>query len=60
MSQAPFYDKDGKFLGSVDSRTIGAACNHRNTKDIGSCDDGCCDKYECQDCGRHFMVECPD
>ena len=26
-------------------------CNH-DWKDIGSCYEGCCDKYECTKCGK--------
>lgn len=28
--------------------------------DRGSCNEGCCDDYECTDCGHRFRVEWPD
>lgn len=54
----PLYGDDGKFLGSVQS---GDPCKHRNGKSTGqSCSDGCCDYYRCEDCGKTFLLECPD
>lgn len=35
-------------------------CEHPNAVDIGTCYQGCCDKYRCPDCGKTFLVECPD
>lgn len=29
-------------------------------EDIGTCAEGCCDKYRCKECGESFLVECPD
>jgi hypothetical protein len=60
MSQAPFYDKDGNYQGSVDTKALSGACKHPKVKDVGSCYEGCCDKYECLDCSLRFTVECPD
>ena len=31
--------------------------SHPNAKDIGSCAEGCCDRYLCPDCGTRFTVE---
>lgn len=30
---------------------------HPNAVDVGECYEGCCDKYECPDCGTRFTVE---
>lgn len=32
---------------------------HPNAVDVGTCSEGCCDKYECEDCGTRFTVESP-
>ena len=31
---------------------------HPDAVDIGECVDGCCDKFECPNCGTKFLVEC--
>jgi hypothetical protein len=28
--------------------------------DLGTCDIGCCDRFECPDCGHSFTIEWPD
>lgn len=30
---------------------------HPDAKSVGECLDGCCDYYECPNCGLHFTVE---
>lgn len=57
--QRPVYSSDGSFLGSVSNADL-VDCMHPHAKDIGSCAEGCCDKYACPDCGRRFLVEVPD
>lgn len=53
----PFY-KDGEFKGSYEPSE---KCPHKNAKSTGeTCRDGCCDYYKCLDCGKTFLVECPD
>lgn len=32
---------------------------HPDAKDIGTCREGCCDKYECPHCGKIFLEEVP-
>lgn len=57
--QIPYF-KDGEFKGSVEANE-GEHCRHRNSETTGeTCSDGCCDEYLCKDCGKTFMVECPD
>lgn len=29
-------------------------------RSVGDCGAGCCDRYECPDCGERFLVEWPD
>jgi len=59
MGQKPFI-KDGKFLGSVES-DFNHRCKHPNAKETGeTCRDGCCDYWKCPDCGKRWLVECPD
>lgn len=31
---------------------------HIDAKDIGECSDGCCDHFECPNCGHHWYSEC--
>lgn len=33
---------------------------HPNAKHVGTCYEGCCDDYECPECGLTFRVENPD
>jgi len=33
---------------------------HPNANLVGGCYEGCCDDYECPDCGAQFRVEAPD
>lgn len=57
--QIPFI-KDGEFKGSVEVETS-ETCSHPNATTTGeTCSAGCCDEYECPDCGKKFMVEVPD
>lgn len=35
-------------------------CPHENVESIGTCSDGCCDKYKCLDCGLVFIEESAD
>lgn len=59
MSQRPFV-KDGQFLGSIEV-DANDTCQHVNSTPTGhECHAGCCDQYKCADCGKVFMVECPD
>ena len=59
MSQQPFI-QNGEFKGSVE-QDEDTKCRHKNAKTTGkTCREGCCDEYECPDCGVTFMVECPD
>lgn len=51
----------------VDCRTVaerplpkGPRYIHPNAKCTGSDYDGCCDEYECPDCGTEFSVELPE
>jgi hypothetical protein len=54
----PYFSKDGKFLGSISDTN---ECTHRNAEPTGqTCSEGCCDYYLCKDCGKRFIVECPD
>lgn len=54
----PFVSKDGEFKGSFEPSKD---CRHKNSTTTGeTCAVGCCDEYECKDCGRKFMVEVPD
>lgn len=32
---------------------------HPNAISKGSCYEGCCDEFECPDCGTHFQNEMP-
>lgn len=46
----------------IDCRTVdriehGKRYVHPNAVDVGSCSEGCCDIYECPDCGTRFVVE---
>lgn len=36
------------------------SCKHPHAKCIGECSEGCCDRYECPDCGRRWLEELPD
>lgn len=55
--QIPFI-KDGHFMGSID---YDQDCQHTNSHSTGdTCYQGCCDYYQCDDCGKRFLVECPD
>ena len=57
--QKPFI-KDGEFKGSIEVDGE-SNCNHKNAASTGeTCESGCCDEYRCPDCGKTFMVECPD
>jgi hypothetical protein len=57
MSQVPYF-KDGEFKGSIN---YDAHCAHPDASRTGeTCRDGCCDYYECPDCHKRFLVECPD
>lgn len=50
--------QNGEYKGSYEP---GDKCKHRNSKPNGeTCSEGCCDYYECKDCGKVFLVECPD
>ena len=52
------YFIDGEHPDSISDT---AHCEHRNTKPTGEdCSNGCCDWYRCEDCGKKFLVECPD
>jgi hypothetical protein len=54
------YIRNGEFLGSINYDGPGK-CTHPNAKSTGdTCFEGCCDYYKCPDCGRRFLVECPD
>jgi hypothetical protein len=51
----------------IDCRTVperplpkGPFYVHPNAKYVGSDYDGCCDEYECPDCGTEFSVELPE
>lgn len=33
---------------------------HPDSTKVGGCDEGCCDDYKCNDCGKEFRVEWPD
>ncbi len=33
--------------------------DHPDAIDIGTCYEGCCDKYKCPHCGLTFQVELP-
>ena len=33
---------------------------HPNAVRTGDCGEGCCDDFECPDCGKSFRVEWPD
>ncbi len=33
---------------------------HPDAVRVGDCGEGCCDDYECPDCGKSFRVEYPD
>jgi len=35
-------------------------CGGTKWKDVGSCDEGCCDKYECENCGHQELEEVAD
>ncbi len=49
---------NGEYKGSIETDN---KCKHKNSKPTGgTCSDGCCDYYKCEDCGRTFLVECPD
>lgn len=32
-------------------------CGHVGHEDAGSCDEGCCDKWRCPQCGHTFTIE---
>lgn len=32
---------------------------HPNARNVGECYEGCCDDFECPDCGATWRVECP-
>ncbi len=49
----------------IDCRTVqtiepGKRYIHPNAKGTGSCYDGCCDEYECPDCGTTWREELPE
>lgn len=57
--QVPFI-KDGEFLGSIEVNPD-EKCRHPKATPTGeTCESGCCDYYICPDCGKCFLVECPD
>lgn len=57
MGQTVFI-KDGEFKGSME---YDPECSHKNSRSTGkTCFEGCCDYYKCDDCGKEFLVECPD
>ncbi len=59
MSQDVFV-QNGEFKGSYETDP-NRDCRHKNAKSTGeTCSEGCCDYYKCPDCGKEFLVECPD
>lgn len=51
----------------IDCRTVierplpkGPRYQHPNAKYVGDDYDGCCERYECPDCGTHFKMELPE
>jgi hypothetical protein len=51
-------------MARIDCRTVptiepGKLYIHPNATDVGTCSDGCCDKYVCPDCNTSFIVEAP-
>lgn len=49
----------------IDCRTVaeiedGKLYVHPNARFVRMCFEGCCDYYECPDCGIDFRVEAPD
>jgi hypothetical protein len=59
MGQVPLH-RNGEYLGSVNSDFCTDHCKHVDLKAVGACSQGCCDIYECRQCGRRFQVEVPD
>lgn len=45
---------------TVDTLEAGRLYSHPNAEDLGTCSEGCCDKYLCPNCGTYFTVEAPD
>ena len=39
---------------------INEPCKSKNLQRKGGCDNGCCDDFECSDCGYSFRIEWPD
>lgn len=33
---------------------------HEGAKRVGECSSGCCDDYQCEDCGTRWRVEVPE
>jgi hypothetical protein len=46
----------GEFCNSI-KNGICKKCGNKHHKDIGTCKDGCCDKWECTKCGNTFLIE---
>ena len=59
-------DKAEKCTASVNMDWNTGKCTTKSCKtgrpliDRGGCDTGCCDDFECPDCGHKFRIEWPD
>jgi transposase-like protein len=35
-------------------------CHHKHFERVGTCSEGCCDRYICYDCAKYFLLEVGD
>lgn len=38
---------------------VGPRCHGKPMKDVGGCSEGCCDDYQCEECGYKVRIEWP-
>jgi hypothetical protein len=52
--------QDGRFLCTSERPMPENASGiwlHPNAKDVGGCSEGCCDDFQCPDCGKKWRKE---
>lgn len=55
LALANYASRTHEILGDLPNHICG-----KEAIDIGSCDQGCCDRYRCAVCGKTWLEECAD